>query len=559
MSNPIPYDSLLVSYLAGELDSRLAQRRVRGLHLDAAARRMVLALEDGTLVWELRPDRGWLLPTDTPPVEQPGEGPVGRVVLPRQARIIAVEAPADERLLYIGVGGQGKGRTRRLAVELMTNQWNVLALNEAGRIVAALWARDAGGRALRPGLPYVPPGLPTGPRMGADEPLAREAWHGILAHVDPGERRRALVGAVAWTSPLNAPAILGPAQAEAGSQALDQAYERYRRIAGRPAAEPQVLHRRAGTFPYPVPLPGVTGRPTASLLDAMAAAAQSGDTAPALTPEAHHRLEEHRRHLAGRLDRLRRELENAPGEAAALRHHADLLLARLHEVPAGTRHVTIHDFDGTPVDLELDPALPPARNADRLYEQAAKRERATRQLPALVRNAEEALRGLDGLLADAAGGHADEAALRQVLTSLERDRPGRAPAGAAALPYRRYRTSGGLEVRVGRGSRANDALTFHHTAPDDVWLHARDVAGAHVVLRWSRRDQNPPRRDLHEAAVLAAWYSKARTSGIVPVDWTRRKHVRKPRGAPPGLVRTDRVQTVFVEPDGALERKLREE
>lgn len=557
VSNPIPYDSLLVFYLARELDSRVAQRRVRDLHLDAAARRLVLVLEDGALVWELRPDRGWLLLVDTAPVDEPGDGPAGRVVLPRQARITGVDAPADERLLFIGLGGRGKGRTRRLVVELMTNQWNVLALNDADRIVAALWARDAGDRRLRPGAPYEPPQAPSGPRRGLEEPLSRDAWHDILAGVPPGERRRALVRTMAWTSPLNARAILGDAGAGDDRDALDEAYDRYRRLAGRPDAEPHLLERAAGAFPYPVPLPGVPGQPVASLLDAMAAAT-AADTGTVLTPEALTRLDRHRQVLANRLDRLQAELQRAPAKAAGLRHHADLLLARLHAVPPGADHAVLQDFDGTPVDVELDPAISPARNADRLYERAAKRERAARQLPELVREAEAALEHLDRLLANAQGGDPDEAALRNLLAKLQTDRSGGQTARTPSLPYRRYRTTDGLEVRVGRGSRGNDALTFHHAAPEDIWLHARDVAGAHVVLRWPRRDQNPPRRDLQEAAVLAAWHSKARTSGMVPVDWTRRKHVRKPRGAPPGLVRLERVQTVFVEPDGALERKLRQ-
>ena len=127
----------------------------------------------------------------------------------------------------------------------------------------------------------------------------------------------------------------------------------------------------------------------------------------------------------------------------------------------------------------------------------------------------------------------------------------------ANLPYRVYRTSGGLEVRVGRGSTANDDLTFRHSRPDDVWLHARDSAGAHVILRWEGQGA-PPARDLQEAAVLAALHSKARTSGSVPVDWTLRKHVRKPRKSPPGSVVPDRVKTVFVEPNPTLPDRLRE-
>ncbi|MBM4373176.1 MAG: DUF814 domain-containing protein, partial [Deltaproteobacteria bacterium] len=105
------------------------------------------------------------------------------------------------------------------------------------------------------------------------------------------------------------------------------------------------------------------------------------------------------------------------------------------------------------------------------------------------------------------------------------------------------------------GARFNDELTFHHSAPGDVWLHARHAAGAHVVLRWGKQG-NPPHRDLEEAAVLAALHSKARTSGLVPVDWTLRKHVRKPRGSPPGTVVPDRVRTVMARPDASLLEKL---
>ena len=123
-------------------------------------------------------------------------------------------------------------------------------------------------------------------------------------------------------------------------------------------------------------------------------------------------------------------------------------------------------------------------------------------------------------------------------------------------PYRRYRSSGGLEIRVGRSSRTNDALTFRHSAPDDIWLHASQAPGAHVILRWQKRDQNPPLADLTEAAALAALHSEARHSGMVAVDWTRRKYVRKPRKAAAGAVIPERVSTIFVEPDPAVAARL---
>jgi predicted ribosome quality control (RQC) complex YloA/Tae2 family protein len=161
---------------------------------------------------------------------------------------------------------------------------------------------------------------------------------------------------------------------------------------------------------------------------------------------------------------------------------------------------------------------------------------------------------LEGLVERALRGEATVDEVRTQLPTLAiDDAAGSTP---DPLPYRRYRSSGGLEIRVGKGARMNDDLTFRHSSPMDVWLHARDAAGAHVILRWDR-EESPPARDLEEAGVLAALQSKARTSGTVPVDWTRRKHVRKPRGSSPGSVVPERVRTIFVTPNASVQERLR--
>jgi predicted ribosome quality control (RQC) complex YloA/Tae2 family protein len=236
-----------------------------------------------------------------------------------------------------------------------------------------------------------------------------------------------------------------------------------------------------------------------------------------------------------------------------LRHHAGLLLSQPHSAPKGTAAAILDDFQGGEVRVSLDPSLGPAENAEHMYETARKRERAATRLPQLIANARREAERVAGLVEDLrAGALPPEDAASAKLARA-------APRQARALPYKRYRTSGGLEVRVGRGARTNDDLTFHHSRPDDIWLHARDAGGAHVILRWEDRDANPPAADLREAAILAAVQSKARTSGVVPVDWTRRKYVRKPRKAPPGRVTIERAKTLFVEPDAALAERLRVE
>lgn len=551
MSNPVRYDPLLVRYLADELSERLRGRRIRAVRLDPDARLAALDLEDEALVLSLHPTRGHTFLGATPAAADV-------VALPRRATLARVGAPADERILTLDVFGTPADRPRRIVVELMTNQWNVLVLDGHGRILSALWRREAGGRALRPGAVYTPP--PPAGRAGAQTPVTRGAWRALLGPLAPDERRAALLRSVAYTSPINAGAILGRAAREEGDAALDAAYDRYAALAGLPPARPCSLQLPAGAQPYPLPLPDVSCAVADTLLDAFRAAAESAGAVPAgavgVPPELVERLRRRVSRTEARIERLWQELEGAAAEAERLRRGGDLLLAHLGVVRKGMESVELPDFEGGAQVVALDPALSPVENANAFYDQARRRERASERVPPLIEKLEGEVARLGAVLARAEAGEAQAAEVEAA--AGEPDRAARAAADEEPLPFRRYRTSRGLEVRVGRSGRANDDLTFHHSAPNDVWLHARDVAGAHVILRWGDAEANPSQRDLSEAAVLAALHSRARTSSVVAVDWTRRKYVRKPRKAPPGAVVPDRVKTVFVEPDAALERRMRE-
>ncbi len=100
---------------------------------------------------------------------------------------------------------------------------------------------------------------------------------------------------------------------------------------------------------------------------------------------------------------------------------------------------------------------------------------------------------------------------------------------------------------VGRSPIENADLTFRVARPNDLWFHAKGTPGAHVILRRSDRAETPD-EDLQTAAALAAYYSKARGSLAVPVDYTLRKHVRKQRAAPPGLVWYTQARTILAKP-----------
>ena len=103
---------------------------------------------------------------------------------------------------------------------------------------------------------------------------------------------------------------------------------------------------------------------------------------------------------------------------------------------------------------------------------------------------------------------------------------------------------------VGRGSKHNDELTFRVGRGRDLWFHSRDTPGAHVILRAPQREL-PDQACILDAATLAAWHSKARGETVIDVMWTERKHVRKPKGAPPGRVTVSDTRNVAVRMDQA--------
>lgn len=544
MAMSLRWDAPLTRQLAVELDRRLSGARLVAVRLDGDRRDLVLFFREHTLLWRLHPTRGW------PLLRPPGEPAATDLRL--AARVRAVVAPDDERLIRIELLPQrARQRATDLVVELLGNQWNAVVCDAAdGRIRHVLVTRD-GARSMRVGATWSPP--PASGRAGRAGDLDRDWWTGTVLVAPPDQRRRTLVSEVAWTSPLNAPALL-----DVGA---DAALALHRRLADPDAdAEPVVLRTERGLQPYPFPLPGTPSESVASLLDGFErVAAEAGQAA---APEPATLLPPGLvRHLDDTLDAARRratsleaERETLP-DPGALRSVGDLILARFADVPRGRDSVTLSGFDGQPVDVRLDPAKSPQENADACYEEAARADRAARRLPGLVAEAREEVARLEALDARVRAGTVDAEELEAAL-------PAQGSAGGSvddgpSLPYRTYRSSGGLEIRVGRGARQNDDLTFHHSAPDDVWLHVQQAAGAHVILRWGRKEA-PPSRDLAEAAVLAALGSKARTSGSVPVVWTFRKYVRKPRKSPPGSVVPDRVRTLFVEPDPAMAERLAE-
>jgi predicted ribosome quality control (RQC) complex YloA/Tae2 family protein len=118
---------------------------------------------------------------------------------------------------------------------------------------------------------------------------------------------------------------------------------------------------------------------------------------------------------------------------------------------------------------------------------------------------------------------------------------------AKFVPWR-FRSSEGWDVLIGRSSEANDHLTLHMARPEDYWFHAHGCPGSHVVLRRGKGANEPSKATLEEVASWAAFHSKSRHAGKVPVIYTQKKYVRKPRGAKAGTVIVEREKMLMVRP-----------
>ena len=533
----IRWDSVLVRDLARELDIELVGSRLRAIRLDARTRDVVLFFRKKTLLWRLHPERSgiWMRDCVEP---QPGDPRI-------RAQVRNVKSIADERILVVELrSNRARGGPWALVIELLGNRMNAIMTEGSERTIKHILRTQGGSRNLRVGQAWSPP-KSTG-RLWVDGIASESDWQDLLAPVPPTERQRELLSNVAWTSRLNADACLA-------GDSLSSGLETWRLLANSDHELGAVLlETDHGLQPYPGPLPGVSSRSSESLLAAIAECSNLVSGAPDATllmgPELLERLEDAIAHVERRIVQLTAQLDNRE-DPSQLRGRGDIILARYLEISPGSSSAQVHDFEGNIVELELDPKLKPHENASKYYDRASRSERAAQRLPGLIESAHADMVVLQTLLKRAQDG---TARVDQIHAALPAS-PARQRRGSQSLtePYRTFVSSGGLEIRVGRGARHNDDLTFRHSAPNDIWLHARHSAGAHVILRW-RGPGAPPERDLQEAASLAALHSKARTSDTVPVDWTLRKYVRKPRGSAAGSVVPDRVRTLFVTPDPEL-------
>jgi len=265
----------------------------------------------------------------------------------------------------------------------------------------------------------------------------------------------------------------------------------------------------------------------------------------------------HLRKKIAQQEKLLKQLQNDLESHAAAHEHkriGDLLLANLSSAKRKGNRVTLIDYfsdDASPIEIEMDDAISLQEEAQRRFALYQRSKRAIGQVTSRIDVVKKELRELQSKQESLEQSLSEPPAVTSGLSSS----PKPALAGKSDSPTRiagtrRYNSSDGFEILVGRTSKDNDHLTLKVAKPNDLWLHAADYGGSHVVVRNSTRKEIP-HRTLIEAAQLAAWFSQAKKDPKVDVHYTERKFVSKPKGAKPGMVRLQRFKNITVQPNEA--------
>ena len=236
-----------------------------------------------------------------------------------------------------------------------------------------------------------------------------------------------------------------------------------------------------------------------------------------------------------------------------LRLYGELLTANIHLIQPGMKSVEVTNYyDGSTLTIPLDVKLSPSKNAQHYFKKYGKSKTAIKEKQIQLDENEAEIKYLESVLSflENTDDVVEIESIRAELVETGYVRRRRQAGGFKEKKYKpapyRYTLSNGMSVLVGRNNKENDILTFKTAGNKDLWLHTKDIPGSHVIVQSGGIELDE--EAVWEAAAIAAYHSKARTSENVPVDYVQIKYVKKPAGAKPGMVIFTNNRTVYVNP-----------
>lgn len=479
---------------------------------------------------------------------------------------LAAIAPWERALDLQFAARPGDPPRWHLYVEIMSKYSNVILANQDHLIITTahqVSPQQSSVRPIQTGQPYTAPPSLTESIPSLEE--SQESWQQRIALI-PGPLKRnllksyrglssALVTALASTAgldPLQETSSLTPSD----WQHLFQRWQAWLQILQTQQFQPGWLPEGYTVLGWRThhPAPNVQ-----TLLNRYYTDQLNQQEFAQLQHQLSQKLSHHLAKLQAKATSFRERLTQSE-QADQYRQQADLLMAYLRQWRPGMQKIVLPDFEtGAPQTIPLNPEQTAIQNAQALYKRHQKLKRAHIVVQPLLAAVEAEIQYLEQV----------EAVLQQLeryqepedLLNLNEIReeliqqhylpaPEHRSSRETKTDYRRFQTPGGWELLIGRNNRQNDQLTFRLASAYDLWFHAQEIPGSHVLLRLEP-GAIPDPIDLQFAADLAAYFSRARHSSQVPVVYTMPKSVYKPKGAKPGIALYKNEQVIWGRPQAA--------
>lgn len=512
--------------------------------------------------------------------QAPSEAPMFCMLLRKRiagGKIVRFEQERLDRVLKISIetyNDLGDLSVFALYCELMGKHSNIILANEKGVIVDAIKHVGLGMSSVRfvmPGLEYSAP-----PAQDKQDPSKASADDFSMAMCMVGMSiAKALSNAFFGLSPAVAAQLvarytdktectqLSEAEREELAERLAAFYADMAQGKEKASAVLNALGETEAVYPFAISGSGI------KLYDSIGEALDSLYINSDRREWAKRHGASARKVLQNNIERCEKKLAlyadalNSGEQMEKCRLYGELLTANLHSLKSGTDTAAVDNYYADPVEriaIPLDRQLTPGENAQRYYKKYQKLK-AARDMAIVQREQTlSELNYLEGQLDNLTKCTAENE-LSELIEELKdqgyikRDKGGKKKMKLAASKPMHFVSSTGADIYVGKNNRQNDELTLRFASPNDIWMHAKNIPGSHVIVKGASEQDTAT---MTEAALLAAYYSRARGSENVAVDYTPRKYVKKPAGAKPGMVIYTTNKTAYVTPSEEAVAGLKE-
>lgn len=512
--------------------------------------------------------------------QAPSEAPMFCMLLRKRiagGKIVRFEQERLDRVLKISIetyNDLGDLSVFALYCELMGKHSNIILVNEKGVIVDAIKHVGLGMSSVRfvmPGLEYSAP-----PAQDKQDPSKASADDFSMAMCMVGMSiAKALSNAFFGLSPAVAAQLvarytdktectqLSEAERKELAERLAAFYADMAQGKEKASAVLNALGETEAVYPFAISGSGI------KLYDSIGEALDSLYINSDRREWAKRHGASARKVLQNNIERCEKKLAlyadalNSEEQMEKCRLYGELLTANLHSLKSGTDTAAVDNYYANPVEriaIPLDRQLTPGENAQRYYKKYQKLK-AARDMAIVQREQTlSELNYLEGQLDNLTKCTAENE-LSELIEELKdqgyikRDKGGRKKMKLAASKPMHFVSSTGADIYVGKNNRQNDELTLRFASPNDIWMHTKNIPGSHVIVKGASEQDTTT---MTEAALLAAYYSRARGSENVAVDYTPRKYVKKPAGAKPGMVIYTTNKTAYVTPSEEAVAGLKE-